>query len=81
MKNYLILCLNTRKRLSPLCVYLIEVVQCLVQISIHSSWRLIDDLDGVLQYSLWDEVVFGGGGGFSADKHPEVFVTSLCVLL
>lgn len=66
---------------SPLRVYLTEVVQCFVQIGMHPSRRLIGDLDGVLQDSLRDEVAFGGGGGFGADKHPEVLVTFLCVLL
>lgn len=66
---------------STLCVYLTEVVQCLVQIGMHPSRRLIGDLDGVLQDSLRDEVAFGGGGGFGTDKHPKVLMTSLCVLL
>lgn len=62
-------------------MYLAEVVQCLVQIGMHPSRRLIGDLNGVLQNSLWDDVAFGGGGGFSTDKHPEVLMAAFCVLL
>lgn len=84
MKNNLILSLNITKKLKAIIVsplYLTEVVQCLVEIGMHPSRRLIGDLDGVLQDSLRDKMAFGGGGGFSADKHPEVLVSSLCVLL
>lgn len=62
-------------------MYLTEVVQGLVQIGMHPSRRFIGDLDGVLQDSLRDDVAFAGGGRFGANEHPEVLVTSLCVLL
>lgn len=61
--------------------YLVEVVQGLVQVGVHASRRFIGDLDGVLEDALRDDVALGGGGGLSADKHPEVLVASLCVLL
>lgn len=61
--------------------YLVEVVQGLVQVGVHASWGFIGDLDGVLQDALWDDVALGGGGGLSADEHPEVLVASLRVLL
>lgn len=47
----------------------------------HASRRFIGDLDGVLQDALWDDVALGGGGRLSADKHPKVFMASLCLLL
>lgn len=47
----------------------------------HASGWLVGDLDGVLQDALWDDVAFGGGGGLGTDKHPEVDVASLRVLL
>lgn len=47
----------------------------------HASGRFIGDLDGVLQDSLRDDVALRGGGGLGADKHPEVLVASLCMLL
>lgn len=61
--------------------YLVEVVECFVQVSVHAGGRLIGDLDGVFQNSLRDDVTFWGGGGFSTDKHPEVFLAPLSVLL
>ena len=61
--------------------YLVEAVQGLVQVGVHASRRFVGDLDGVLQYALWDDVAFGGGGRLGADEHPEVLVTSLCMLL
>lgn len=61
--------------------YLVEVVQGLVQVGVHASRRLIGDLDGVLQYTLWNNVALRCGGGLSTDKHPEVLVASLCMLL
>lgn len=61
--------------------YLAEVVQGLVQVGVHASRRLIGDLDGVLQDALRDDVALGGGGGLSTDKHPEVLMAALCVLL
>ena len=47
----------------------------------HACRWFIGDLDGVLQDALWDDVALGGGGGFSTNKHPEVLVASLCVML
>lgn len=47
----------------------------------HASRRFIGDLDGVLQNALRYDVALGGGGGFCADKHPEVIVASFCVML
>lgn len=61
--------------------YLVEVVERFVQIGVHASGRLIGDLDGVFQNSLWDDVIFWCGGGFGTDKHPEVFLATLGVLL
>lgn len=61
--------------------YLVEVVQGLVQVGVHARRRLIGDLDGVLQYALWDDVALRRGGGLSTDKHPEVLVASLRMLL
>lgn len=61
--------------------YLVEVVQGLVQVGVHASRRLIGDLDGVLQDALRDDVALRGGRGLSTDKHPEVAMASLCVLL
>lgn len=52
-----------------------------MQIGVHAGGRLIGDLDGVFQNSLRDDVAFWSGGGFGADKHPEVFLATLGVLL
>lgn len=51
-KKNLILFVNITKKLkaiivSHLCVYLTEVVQCLMEIGMHPSRRLTGDLDGV----------------------------------
>lgn len=61
--------------------YLGEVVQRLVQVGVHACRRLVGDLDGVLQDALRDDVSLGRGRGLSTDKHPEVLVASLCLLL
>lgn len=61
--------------------YLVDVVQSLVQVGMHASRRFICDLDGVLEDALRDDVTLWSGGGLSTDKHPEVLVASLCVLL
>lgn len=61
--------------------HLVEVVQGLMKVGMHASGRFIGDLDGVLKDALWDNVALGGGGGLGADKHPEVLVASLCMLL
>lgn len=47
----------------------------------HASRWFIGDFDGVFQDALWDDVALRGGRGLSTDKHPEVFVAPLCVLL
>lgn len=52
-----------------------------MQVGEHAGRRFVGDLDGVLQDALRDDVSLGGGGGLSADKHPEVLVASLCMLL
>lgn len=61
--------------------YLVEVVQGLVQVGMHASGRFIGDLDGVLKDALRDNVALGGGGGLGTDKHPEVLVAPLCMLI
>lgn len=61
--------------------YLVEVVQGLVQVGVHAAGWLVGDLDGVLQDALWDDVSLWGGGGLGADKHPEVLVAPIPVLL
>lgn len=61
--------------------YLVEVVQGLVQVGMHASRRFVGDLDRVLQDALRDDMALWGGGGLSTDKHPEVIVASLCMLL
>lgn len=61
--------------------HLVEVVQGLVQVGVHASRRFVGDLDGVFEDALRDDVALRGGGGLGTDKHPEVLVASLCMLL
>lgn len=61
--------------------YLVEVVERLVQIGVHASGRFIGDFDGVFQDALWDDVALWGRGGFGTNKHPEILVAPLGVLL
>lgn len=46
-----------------------------MQAGVHSSWRLIGDLDSILQYPSWDHVLLGAGCRFPCDKKPVVWVT------
>jgi len=61
--------------------HLTEVIQGFVQLGLHATRGFIGDLDGVLQDALWDDVALRAGGGLSTDKHPEVLMASLCMLL
>lgn len=38
--------------------YLVEVVQSLVEVGMHSCWGLVGDFDGVLKDALWYDVAF-----------------------
>lgn len=46
-----------------------------MQAGVHPCWRLIGDLDGVLQDSSGDHVLLGAGGRFPRDEEPVVWVT------
>lgn len=54
---------------------MVEVVEGCVQAGVHPCWRLVGDLDGVLQDSSGDHVLLGAGGRFPRDEEPVVWVT------
>lgn len=61
--------------------YLVEVVQSLVQVGMHPSWRFICDFDGILKDTLWYQMAFRRSCRFCTDKDPEIRVTTFTVLL
>lgn len=62
-------------------VYLIEVIQSLMQVGKHASWRFVGDLNGCLQDALWYDVGVRSGCRLSADVHAVRFVALYTVLL
>lgn len=62
-------------------MYLVEVVQGLVQVGMHTQRWFVCDFDGVLENTLWDDVTLGGGRRLGADEHSEVLVAGVAVLL
>lgn len=62
-------------------VYLVEVVQGFVQVSVHTQWWLVGDFYGVFQNALWDDVTLGGRRRLSTDEHSKVRVAGVAVLL
>lgn len=59
--------------------HLIKVVQGLVKIGQHSSWRFVGDLYWGLQNPLWYDVVFGRTCRLSWHVHTIVVVATLTV--
>ena len=47
----------------------------------HSSGRFVRDLDGILEDSLWDDVIGRNGGGLGAHVYAEVDVAAGAVFL
>lgn len=60
--------------------YLVEVVQSLVEVGMHSSRGFIRDFDGVLQDALRDDVALGGSCRLCTDEDAEFWVASFTVL-
>jgi len=52
-----------------------------VQVGLHSSGRLISDLNRGFQDSLWDDMRFTSGGWFSRDKDTIGLVAARTELL
>lgn len=61
--------------------YLVEVVQSLVQIGLHSCWGLIGNFDSRLQDTLWDYVGLRSSARLSTDKQAIGFMTVQAILL
>lgn len=61
--------------------YLVEVVEGLVQVCVHASRWFIGDLYGGLQDTLGDDVALAGWWGLRTNKHSEIFIASISVLL
>lgn len=61
--------------------YLAEIVQSFVQVGIHAGRRFICDFDRVFQDAVGDDVSLRCSRGLSTEKHPEVLMALLRMLL
>ncbi len=62
-------------------MYLVEVIQSLVEVSQHSCWGLVSDFDGGLQDALGDDVACSIGCWLSRYVHSVGLMAALTVLL